>query len=274
MIDIIIPTRNKPHLQDCLEALKKNTHLPHRVHLATSGNRWIDAVAGAIEPLLGNDDDLVLMDDDIQVLPGWLQDIESYLQQAQVIGFKLLYPDGRIQHAGGIVSWSLTRFLRYPNAPMGVTHRGEGQRDTDTLFAKPRLVPHVTTSLIYMRKAVARAVRFDTTYPGDHYEDIDFNFRALAAGFKILYCPNRAVHLASGTKRDNRSFVDDSRLNSILIYNRFLMDRCFIDYLYAQGFIKYTLFSNTEGMGNYLRSKLKSLCAPRRPEAPAAPNTP
>jgi GT2 family glycosyltransferase len=101
-----------------------------------------------------------------------------------MIGFKLLYPNRTIQHAGGFF----------------VGHYGQHQpEDTNN---EERYCDHITTSLAIIKKHVFDKIGLMAEdYPGDQFEDVDFTIRMKNAGFKKMYVPNKAIHYESGTKK-------------------------------------------------------------------------
>ena len=111
MIDVIIPTLAKINITYCISSLK---HIPYdfRLHLITKGDSWSKAVNIGLKE---SENDVLLLDDDVELLEDTLKDFDKYRKQADIIGFKLLYPNGTIQHAGGMIKSGL------------VDHRGRYQ---------------------------------------------------------------------------------------------------------------------------------------------------
>jgi GT2 family glycosyltransferase len=156
------------------------------------------------------------MDDDIRLSEDTFKYIEKHYDDADIFGFKLFYEDGTIQHAGG--------FCR--DKMLG--HAGWKQRDNE-VFNDPYYCCHVTTSLIYIKRSVLDKLKgMDTSYKGYQFEDVDFNFRALKAGFKLLYTPGPAIHLESASKSSLPDFKEGLDANYEEFCERFFNDDEFI----------------------------------------------
>lgn len=194
MIDVIIPTLGKPH---AIEAFKTLHHLPFpiRLHVITDGENWAQAINIGLERSTG---DVLIMDDDVRLLEDTFKDFDKYKDLADIIGFKLLFEDGRIQHAGGF----------YSNGGLG--HIGFGQRFGHTA---PYFVFHCTASLLYIKRHVLEKVGSMSEFGGQQFEDVDFSVRAIKEGFKILYNPNKAYHLESASKGQSADFQEKMNLS-------------------------------------------------------------
>ncbi len=139
--------------------------------------------------------DVVLLNADVVARDGWL-DCLQYAAYAEhdigIVGPKLLYPDGRIQHAGvhrnlGLPIWFDHRF-RFKPADYGPAN-----------ITAPVL--GVTGACMYVKRAVIDAVGLlDERYPMA-YEDVDWCLRAWEAGFRVIYFPPATLdHLESVTR--------------------------------------------------------------------------
>lgn len=212
MIDVIIPSKGKKHVLACIESLR---HIPIgiRLLLVLDGNSWAEAVNIGLKE---SRNDVLLMDDDVRILPETFSRFEGYSGLADIFGFKLLYGNSLIQHAGGFVK----------NGQIG--HLGHGQANNGK-YSKPYYTCHVTASLMYIKRYVIEDIGIMAEdYPGFQFEDVDFNFRALKGGYRILYVPDSAVHLESHTKSNIPAFRDGLADNYEEIKRRYLTD---VDFL-------------------------------------------
>ena len=124
---------------------------------------------------------LLLVNQDVVVGNGWLEALIVALRPSGVgvAGSKLLYPDGRIQHAGGV--------LRYPLALPD--HCGYRQPDRGQCDQEPE-VDFVTGAAIGVPRRVWEEIgSFDEGFYPAFYEDVDFCSRARVAGYTIVYAP-------------------------------------------------------------------------------------
>ena len=129
---------------------------------------------------------LLFLNNDTVVTAGWLEALLRCAEeepQAGLIGAKLVYPDGRLQEAGGIVfadgsGWNYGRFDD-PNDP-----RYSFRREAD----------YCSGAAIALRRELFRELGgFDTRYAPAYYEDTDLAFAVRAAGKKVLYEPRSVV---------------------------------------------------------------------------------
>lgn len=131
---------------------------------------------------------VVLLNNDTVPQPGWLDallDTFIAVPQAGLVGSQLLYPDGRLQEAGGVVfadgsCWSYGRF-ESPEDP-----RFSSLRDTDYCSGAALAIP---------RELFNTLGGLDLRYAPAYYEDTDLAFKVRAAGKRVLVQPgSRVVH--------------------------------------------------------------------------------
>jgi GT2 family glycosyltransferase len=134
---------------------------------------------------------LVLLNNDTEVHPNWLRALASTAADPGVgiVGAKALYPDGRLQHAGGFVG-----------KRGAASHYGYKKPD-DGQFDRTREVDYVTgASLAITRKALETIGELDEGFTPIYYEDLDWCFRARAAGLRVVYQPRaKLIHHESAT---------------------------------------------------------------------------
>jgi GT2 family glycosyltransferase len=129
---------------------------------------------------------LLFLNNDTQVLPNWADALLVLFRSRDdvgAVGSKLIYPDGRLQEAGGII-WadgSGWNFGRHEDA-------------SHPIYNYTREVDYCSAASLMVRRAMFdRLGGFDTRYAPAYYEDTDLCFRLRAAGLKTLYQPRSVV---------------------------------------------------------------------------------
>ncbi len=137
---------------------------------------------------LARGDILVFLNNDTVPQAGWLDSLVGTLDaepDAGLVGAQLVYPDGRLQEAGGVVfadgsSWNYGRF----------------ESTGDPRFSYLRDVDYLSGAAIAIPRALfAQLGGFDARYAPAYYEDTDLAFGVRAAGKRVIYQPGaRVVH--------------------------------------------------------------------------------
>jgi GT2 family glycosyltransferase len=150
-----------------------------------------------------------LMNNDLKVFePDWLRQMVSHAVRPDVgiVGAKLLYEDGTIQHAGVTLGISLASHL-YKFSPGGAEGRQGRLNTTQDVSA-------VTAACLIMRREVWDEVGgLDEDFPVA-YNDVDLCLKVRAAGYRILWTPDAVLyHLESRTRGKDVAPEKRERLN-------------------------------------------------------------
>jgi GT2 family glycosyltransferase len=195
--------RSRPRLDDAsddgtpgvLAALPGVRHLRNEANLGflESCNRAAGEARGAY---------LLFLNNDTEVQEGWLDSMVALFgadERAGLVGAKLLFPDGRLQEAGGIV-WR----------DGSAHHRGRYDDPRRPEYNHVREVDYCSGACLLIESSLFRALGgFDTRYAPAYYEDTDLAFRVRHAGKKVLYQPQAVVvhHEGVSNGTDTRSGI-------------------------------------------------------------------
>jgi GT2 family glycosyltransferase len=139
---------------------------------------------------------VALLNNDVEVTTGWLDALidgfERFDNVGQV-GSKLLYPNGKLQEAGGII-WGSGNPWNY----------GNGSNPWDPRFCYARQADYLSGAAMMTTRAIWDEVGGLSSYLEPMYfEDTDFSFKVRQAGYKTYAIPSSIVYhyegMTSGT---------------------------------------------------------------------------
>jgi GT2 family glycosyltransferase/SAM-dependent methyltransferase/glycosyltransferase involved in cell wall biosynthesis len=129
---------------------------------------------------------IVLLNNDTLVRPGWLEALVKTVEvedNVGVVGAKLVYPDGRLQEAGGII-WRDATGYNY----------GKGGDADDPAFNFLRDVDYCSGACLLVRREILDTVGgLDSRYAPAYYEDTDLAFAARKLGYRVVYQPESEI---------------------------------------------------------------------------------
>jgi GT2 family glycosyltransferase len=237
LVSIVIPTRDREQfLRQCIDSIERTTLYPNyeivvvdngsvstrmRECLNEVSKRWqvLSYSAhfnfSAINNLgasKATGEHLLFLNDDTKVIsPEWLTVMVEHILRPEigVVGAKLLYPDGRIQHAGvvlGVRGMAGHAFKYNRNSEQG--YQG--------LAHLVRNVSAVTAACMLVSRSVFERVKgFDVELPIE-YNDVDLCLRIVQEGYRIVYVPDAVLyHYESVTRMGTRCRTDEERARKI-----------------------------------------------------------
>lgn len=241
---IVIPTYDGvDHLAPCLRALRRTlgTGFVGEVLVVDDGSgpdtvRFLEAREAELPWLrvLRNDENLgfigscnrgasdaegdvlVFLNDDTVPLDGWLEALLRVLDRvpdAGAVGGRLVYPDGRLQEAGGVI---------YRDGSGANVGRGAWDPDAP-MFTYLRPVDYCSGALLATpRRLFEELGGFDTRYRPAYYEDTDYCFGVRRSGRTVYYQPaSTVVHVEGATSgTDVRSGVKRHQVRNRAIFRR------------------------------------------------------
>ncbi len=141
---------------------------------------------------------IVFLNNDTEPLARWLEELRFPFHAFDAVGLtgaRLIYPDGRLQEAGGIV-WESGQPWNY----------GRGGNPAEPRFNYTRQADYLSGAAIMVARSVWEELGgFAEEFAPGYYEDTDIAFAVRAKGLRTLYAPKSTViHHEGGTSGTDR----------------------------------------------------------------------
>lgn len=272
-VSVIIPLYNKvEYTKQCLEALVLNTDQSLGYEVVLVDNASSDGTADYLRSLSGDvtivtnlrnlgfakacnqggriarGRYLVFLNNDTIPHPGWLDGLIKGAERdgADIVGAKLLYPNGRAQHAG----------VAFNEQSIGY-HIFNGFTADAPAVNRKRFMQCVTAACMLVKgELFAELGGFDEGYVNG-FEDVDFCLRAGERGRRILYNPDSVLIHFEETS-EGRKAHDEPNIRRFLARWQGKVRCDDQDFYRAEGF-------RTESMPD---GRLRIFPAPTAPETP------
>src|SRR5262249_54220455 len=146
-----------------------------------------------------NEDLLLFLNDDTEVIdPRWLSQMVGWsrLPGVGAVGARLLYRDGRIQHAGVVHGFheglAGHAFKLLPCWDPGTLNLARVSRNCSAVTAACMLTP---------RRLFLDMGGFDEVHFPVAYNDADYGYRLADAGYRSVYCAEAELYHHEGASR-------------------------------------------------------------------------
>ncbi len=211
LVVVIIATWNYPEIDRCLASLKKeqkryknlkvvvvdnasDTNEAQRIRkkfhmyairakknygFAKGNNIGIKYALRKLDP-----DYIFLLNNDTEVKSNAIRKMVEFAESnkdAGIVGCKLLYPNGKIQHAGG--------WIRI----YGMGHYGNTEEDKGQYNEIIEPIYVTGAAFLIKRGVIDKIGLLDEGFSPFFREEVDFCFRARKAGYKIFYYPKSVI---------------------------------------------------------------------------------
>jgi GT2 family glycosyltransferase/SAM-dependent methyltransferase/glycosyltransferase involved in cell wall biosynthesis len=206
---ILVDDCSDKNTSETLSSIKNVNVIRHETNLG-----YVKAVNSAIDHINGKF--VLLLNNDAELLPGtlsYLVDTMNGQLNAGVVGSKLIYPDGRLQEAGGIILSDGRASL------VG--------RDHDTNYPAYNYLTEVDycsgAALLVRTEIFKRLGGLDERYSPAYYDDVDLAFSVRSLGYKVYYQPNAVVlhHEGASHGTDIKKGVKKyQEINRKMFYNK------------------------------------------------------
>lgn len=208
VVSIIVPVFNQSHYTfNCLNSLRSIQSIEYEIIVVDDAST--DNTQKVLENISGikvitNDNNsgfirscnrgaaeakgkfICFLNNDTKVFPNWLESLLEIMNNdlnVGAVGSKLIYPDGRLQEAGGII-WKDASGCNF----------GRLEDPTSPEYNYVREVDYCSGASLLVRRELFRSISgFSEEFLPAYYEDTDLCFTIRSLGYKVMYQPRSQV---------------------------------------------------------------------------------
>lgn len=189
---IIINSLGNDYLRDCINSLLTTTDKKFPINIVLEKDSREETLNQAIHQFRG--DDLFIVADDIIFTPGWYEALEKNLENAEIIGFQMLYPKTDIVQDNGY------DLISIDGTPTSMSpHKDLSKRK---VALQTRYCDAVCGCCMFIKQEVFAEVPWFDKDGANRWGEMLFCLRAKDAGFRILVADHYLYHHGKSTKKD------------------------------------------------------------------------
>ncbi|MEO8770335.1 MAG: glycosyltransferase [Ferruginibacter sp.] len=192
---------------DCSADETKNctTKITNLVHIYNSTNLgFLRNCNNAAKSARG--EFILFLNNDTEVTDNWLSSLTTLItsdKKIGMVGSKLIYPDGRLQEAGGII-WNDSSGWNY----------GKDQDPDAAEYNYVKEADYISGASIMIRKNLWQELGgFDDRYAPAYCEDSDLAFAVRDKGYKVMYQPLSEVFHFESVSHGKEEKVEEGKVS-------------------------------------------------------------
>lgn len=141
---------------------------------------------------------IFFLNDNFIVTENWIEPLKKAMtiENVGAAGVKIVYPDGILQEAGGII-WNESSLIKY----------GKGDNPSKPEYNFLREVDYCSGAALIVKKDLFQKLGgFNPVYKKERYAEMDLCFSLIDMGYKIIYQPQSLVINSNGKRRKRNKY--------------------------------------------------------------------
>lgn len=207
----IVYIKEDEQLKKCLDSLKKHSpNLPIDMLKVENPSDVTDPLIEYNKYFKTMNEDIIIWHPDMVATKDWYAELMKYYDEFDVIGLKLIYPNGLIQHFGGAIRFD------------GAGGHPE-QYMLNIGYNEPQNVAYVTgPGTIIKKKVLDKIGGYDLQFIKGYYGDADWCLRARENGFSVGVIPVEVMHEENEGGRSQEETIEYLRKHHKIFVSKHL----------------------------------------------------